>query len=506
MTLTPWLTFRHAREALRDGKPDEAHRLLAPFVEQGYRKAIRLTREVANAYLDRAERFLRADNTEAAWAELLIAESLNTGEARAVQIRATLIRYGVNECGAALEAGKPTHAKRVIARLHERAVRNPQLAQYDEAVEGWISAAEHADRGDFVAAKELLTNARLRLQGFQANGIDHYLAEVHQRHERFQKALPKLYASIESRDWKDVVQRGDEILAVAPDHREVRSLQAKAWSVLQPGSGELPRLPVNDQREVPLVLAAVGGGAVAGALLASHHRPTTPYASNPASSLSTANRPIVNRHSTGSSHVPGTPLPKRFILWVDGVGGYLVCLNSRITFGQAIGEAPVDVPVFAEMGRLHAEITRDADGGYIVESARETSVNGHAVQRAVLSTNDRITFGTSCQFLFHRPVSISSTVRLEVVSGHRLPWAVDGIILMDQALILGLEDQVHIPLQDDNSPKVILHRTPDGLAVKCSGKFKIDNRPCTDRAEIPLPSVLTSESFTFALDPVGPRV
>ena len=82
----------------------------------------------------------------------------------------------------------------------------------------------------------------------------------------------------------------------------------------------------------------------------------------------------------------------------------------------------------------------------------------------------------------------------------------DGIILMDQALILGLEGQVHIPLQDDNSPKVILHRTPDGLAVKCSGKFKIDNRPCTDRADIPLPSVLTSESFTFALDPVGPRV
>ena len=54
--------------------------------------------------------------------------------------------------------------------------------------------------------------------------------------------------------------------------------------------------------------------------------------------------------------------PKRFLLWVDGVGGFLVCLNARVTFGQAVAEGPVDVPLFAELSKLHAELFRDAEG------------------------------------------------------------------------------------------------------------------------------------------------
>ena len=47
MPLSPWLTFRHAKEAIRNGRPEEAHRILAPLAAEGYRKAGRLLREHA---------------------------------------------------------------------------------------------------------------------------------------------------------------------------------------------------------------------------------------------------------------------------------------------------------------------------------------------------------------------------------------------------------------------------------------------------------------------------
>src|SRR5262249_55615739 len=71
-----------------------------------------------------------------------------------------------------------------------------------------------------------------------------------------------------------------------------------------------------------------------------------------------------------TSSQSGNPaLPKRFLLWVDGVGGYLVCLSHRVTFGQATSDGPIDVPLFADVSRLHAEITRDGEG-YVVESGK----------------------------------------------------------------------------------------------------------------------------------------
>src|SRR5213078_2141129 len=70
--------------------------------------------------------------------------------------------------------------------------------------------------------------------------------------------------------------------------------------------------------------------------------------------------PVVSQRAASGRRVVvpvAAPLPKRFFLWVDGVGGYLVCLSPRVTFGQATAEGPIDVPLFADVSRLHAEVT-----------------------------------------------------------------------------------------------------------------------------------------------------
>src|SRR5947199_188754 len=172
-----WLTLRQAQEALRNGRLEEALRLVELPAVRNHRRAGELLAQLARAYLDRGEQRLKADDAEVAWADLLQGELLGAG---------------------------------------------PRAAE------------------------------RLR-QGLTS-------------------------------------------LAIA----EARALRTRAWRALQPAT---------------VSQAPPGEATEAG---------------------------------------PAEPLPPRFFLWIDGVGGYLVCLGARLTFGQALPEARVDVPLVADVSRLHA--------------------------------------------------------------------------------------------------------------------------------------------------------
>ncbi len=473
MPLSPWLTFRQAKESIRNGRPEEAQRMLTPLAAEGYRKAGRLLREVAATYVARGEKHHRADNPEAAWKDLLAAESLNTGDARVGALRTALTRIGVAECAAALEAGRPMHVLSVIGRMKERHVQRPDLDAMEILAQDWVMAIEMADRGDFLLAQATIDRLRTRLVMAPTTGLDAYARQLGERHDRFRTAIAALSEAADAHKWADAAKWAGEAIAVAPNHREARLIQIRAWESLRPNTGTYHPNPV----EVA-TMAAVGGAA----------SPVVPhYAPGPAA------RP--------SSH---SGLPKRFLLWIDGVGGYLVCLSSRVTFGQATADAPIDVPLFADVSRMHAELARDGEG-YVVESNRGLHVNGTPNERTLLKCGDRVTLGASCQFLFRQPVSISPSARLELVSGHRLPLAVDGVLLMADNLILGPGSQTHITLPWATA-NIILYRSKDGLGVKFAGPFTVDNSPCRERANLTLPASISADSFSFTIEPVGSRL
>ena len=126
----------------------------------------------------------------------------------------------------------------------------------------------------------------------------------------------------------------------------------------------------------------------------------------------------------------------------------------------------MDVPLVADVSRLHATLTRDGEG-YVLKAVRPLQVNGQPVTRALLRPGDRVTLGTSCQFLFRQPVPVSTTARLDLVSGHRLPLAVDGVLLMADTLVLGPGPQAHVMVPDLKDP-VVLFRHKDGLGVRAA--------------------------------------
>ena len=102
-------------------------------------------------------------------------------------------------------------------------------------------------------------------------------------------------------------------------------------------------------------------------------------------------------------------------------------------------------------------------------------------------------------------MAVSSTARLELTSGHRLLLPVDGVLLMGNELILGPGPQAHVVVEDA-ACAVSLFRSSEGLGVRVKqGTFRIDDKPHADRAALPFPGVVSTDTFAFAVEPVGPR-
>lgn len=189
-----------------------------------------------------------------------------------------------------------------------------------------------------------------------------------------------------------------------------------------------------------------------------------------------------------------------FALWIDGVGGYLVCLSHRVTLGKSLTEKPVDVALIADVSRHHATIQRDPEG-YFLEAVRKVQINGNAIEKTLLRSGDRITLGSTCQLQFWQPVPVSTSARLDMVSGHRFAEPVQAVILMADTLVIGPASQSHVQVPDMTQP-LILFRTKNGLAARWSGNLQINGVTHQERGAIGAGTTLTTEQISLALERV----
>ena len=192
----------------------------------------------------------------------------------------------------------------------------------------------------------------------------------------------------------------------------------------------------------------------------------------------------------------------RFLLWVDAVGGYLVCLDDHIVLGRAGPDSHADVPLMGDLSRNHATLLRNGES-YLLEAHRHSFVNGKpVVDRAVLKDGDVIRLGSTVELEFRQPSPVSATARLCIVSRHRLPLAVDGVLLMADTCIVGEAPQAHIPAPAMANP-VVLYRQAGALWCRAVGAFDVDGRTCASRAPLTLQSSVLGDGFSFSLEPLG---
>ncbi len=118
-----WLAARQVHEALRQGRLDEALRLLGQPSLQGHRKAEELRKPLAAAFAERGDRHLRRDDPDPAWRDLLHGEALGITQNGLESLRQALTKLGLTQVRAYLESGEPKKAGEATALLRDRAVR-----------------------------------------------------------------------------------------------------------------------------------------------------------------------------------------------------------------------------------------------------------------------------------------------------------------------------------------------------------------------------------------------
>jgi hypothetical protein len=446
-----WLTLRQAQEALKSGRLEEAHRLLCQPCIQGHKRSWDLLVQVAQGFVQRGERHLQHDDLLAAWNDLVAAEQVASRDGSTAGLRQKLTRRGLAQVRALLEAGEPGRASELIAQFRNRSVQQADLALLEEAAKNWLLAREQAGRGEFAQALQTMDRVR-RLLSERIEVVEGFIKGLEKRHLSFAALLMQLHEAADQKDWRQVVRLSEQVLALAPQHLEARKARARAWRVLEPET-----------------------------VASASRREETP-----------------EREAAPAGNDP------RFLLWIDGVGGYLVCLGNRITIGQATPDAYVDVPLYADVSRLHAVLTRDAEG-YLLEATRPLLVNGRPADKALLQSGDRINLGGSCQITFRQPAAVSASARLELTSGHRLLLTVDGVLLMADTLVLGPGSQAHVAMPDLQQP-VVLYRHREAMGVRYQGNLCVDGQRCQERAELRPTSTVTGDDFAFAIEPVGTGV
>ncbi|MBL8795287.1 MAG: FHA domain-containing protein [Planctomycetia bacterium] len=448
---TGWLTIRQAQEALKNGRLEEAQRLLGQSAVHGHKGSWDLLRQVAQGFVQRGERHLRQDDPEAAWNDLVLAEQ--TGPAddnETFHLRQTLTRRGLDEIKKLLDAADPSGALSAAELLRGRQVRHADLQRYETVARDWEQAREQADRGEFGVAVQAIE--RLRRLSPELTVLEQYESDLNRRREACSTLLVQLHEAVDQGQWRKVVEIADEVLAAAPQQPQARKARTQAWRVIEPSTIAVKK-------------------------------PQTPAADAPA-------KPVERLD--------------RFLLWIDGVGGYLVCLGGRVTIGQATPEASVDVPFYADISRQHATLTRDG-GSYLAEASRPMQVNGQPAETALLQAGDRITLGASCQLQFSQPVPVSATARLDLTSGHRLSLAVDAVLLMADTLLIGPGEQVHVQIPD-LPHNLVLFRQKEGLGLRYPGNFQVDGQRCAERAQLGPRSKVTVEDFCFAIEASGAKL
>jgi hypothetical protein len=213
--------------------------------------------------------------------------------------------------------------------------------------------------------------------------------------------------------------------------------------------------------------------------------------------------PVPSNYATKSASQQAAD---RFALWVDGVGGYLVCLRDSVVLGQATADGLVDVPIQADISRRHVVVRRQQDSYFVEplpskENGRNlVKIEGREIRHATpLSDGDEIQLGPLVKLRYRRPHPLSNTARLEPVTYHRVKPGVEAVLLMSESCVLGPRWQNHVVCRDW-ATDVVLARQSGELFCRAMRPMEIDGTQCDGRGKLSFDSRVSGDDFSFCLE------
>jgi hypothetical protein len=485
------VVLKQAEESARAGHYDEAMALASRPDVADHRQAVQLRARLAKELVARAQRRSEADDHTGAMDDLDLAESQGAAPDVLAAARLRVADLVADDLRLALEAGDPSTVADRAEELGRRKVGGPALRRVREAAEAWKTALADARRGEFGLAAENLDRAERHAPETARPALAGARRDLEHRQQAAHPRVEQLYRQMADgpERWTELLMAAESVLEVVADHPAARQARTRAWQALG-AINPATTLPQRPASRPGTVLENLGGASSDIFFIGDDSTP------GPA--------PMGGLAPAASARPGPNPGPSgRCLLWADAVGGYLVCLDDRVTIGRAGPDSGAEIPVLGDLSRRHATLTR-AGETYVLHAHGPTYVNGRLVETTPLRDGDVIRLGASVELEFRQPSPVSATARLQLLSRHRLPMAVDGVILMAQACIVGPTRQSHIVSPRLSHP-VVIFRQGDALWCRATGGFEVDGRPCLSRAALTSRSSVVGEGFSFSLEPLPGR-
>lgn len=458
----PWrIKLREAEEALRVGRLDEAKRLLCDGNLVEFRPGKELMRKVAAEMARRAERKVACGQTLDGLRDLETAAVLGAGEETVAVVRRQIVDRASQEARQLLEAGEPAPAAARLAELERQGPTPRDVRLLHKAAEHVLAAQRLCRSGKFAAADEELAAAAALQPNLHV--VTTLRTACNAKAADSRRLAEELHEALLGENWTAVLAAADALLDLSPDHIQARDARRRAWA------------------QVGLRCSDRSSGA---------------HGANGHASQAVVMNPIAEPPSTTCDGDQG-----RFLLWVDGVGGFLVCLGDEIMIGQPVPGAAVDVPILGDVSRKHAVIRRDGES-YLIRALRPIKLDGRLIETVALLTDGSVLeLGGGVKLRFRCPHPLARTARLEFISHHRTQPSTDAVLLMADACILGPASTSHV-VCPDWTEELVLYRQPDGLHCRRPTGLSVDGAAVSERSRLGPRSTVTGDDFSLSLEPL----
>lgn len=466
--------LKEAEGAFQQGRLEDAANLLQQDDLLAYLPVRQMLAQVAVAAGKRGVERAQRGEFDTAWRDLESAKNWagETTEHQAAQ--RAVVDAILAEVVRQLAVEDSSGAQQRIDSLARRQVKGVSLDSLREVARRLQSATKLRERGQFTEAIEQL-QAAVALRP-DLSPVEELLKKTRESAEQARVVQEQLHVALAASDWTQTLNLAEQLLQFAPQCRLARNARRQAWAEV---GGQL------------------GDSRVA--------RETQPWSSSLSGETGVE---IVQQRGP------------RFLLWVDAVGGYLVCLADEIVIGQAHPGNQVDVPIQADIRRRHVSIRRQGEG-YVVDpiSLRDVSLRdakaGGAVARqarvridgkdlhapALLNDGDELELGEGVKLRFRKPHALSASARLEILSSHRTHPFADAVLLMAESAVLGPKWQNHVICRDWASD-VVLYRQEENLFCRAMQSLEIDGQLQEGRGRLNVRSRIVGPDFSLSLEPV----
>ena len=190
----------------------------------------------------------------------------------------------------------------------------------------------------------------------------------------------------------------------------------------------------------------------------------------------------------------------RYMLWIDGVGAWQLCVGSQFLIGgPTLEDKSADICLMANLSRRHASLLRNGEDWFIHPHSSSV-VSGRAVTGpTLLRTGDQICLAERVRLGFRIPSVLAGSALIDFESPHRPSHSVNGIILMTDSILLGPRKDHHVCCPDWPELVVIYHQ--DGvLWCRSKASLTVNGIRVRDSAALSDGAIVSGDDFRFRIE------